>query len=242
MSIESRAKEIAEFLGMPEADALEKLSRGFLPLHAEVTEDFRRVNPQTEDELLHWYRTTEAYIWELSAYHEDEGFNYQGMVNGIVSALKSRGCTSVLCLGDGIGDVTLAASRAGLDARYHDLYGSRTAEFAAFRFWRHVALNPNFCATEDFCANCHWPKCDSVVSLDFLEHLPNVEEWVRATYGALNPGGYFVAQNAFACGSGPEGGMPMHLACNDHWEKDWDPLLASLGFVQLSPQWYRKPE
>jgi hypothetical protein len=32
----------------------------------------------------------------------------------------------------------------------------------------------------------------------------------------------------------------MHLAQNDRFEKEWDPLLFSLGFEQMGPQWYRK--
>ena len=82
---------------------------------------------------------------------------------------------------------------------------------------------------------------DSIVSLDFLEHCTDVEAWVRAIYAALKPGGWLVAQNAFACGSGPDGAIPQHLARNDRFEKDWDPLLFSLGFTQLCSNWYQKP-
>jgi hypothetical protein len=65
---------------------------------------------------------------------------------------------------------------------------------------------------------------------------------VRGIYAALRPGGWLMCQNAFACGSGPDGSIPMHLARNDRFEKDWDPLLLSIGFVQESSNWYRKGE
>ena len=81
---------------------------------------------------------------------------------------------------------------------------------------------------------------DAVVSLDFLEHVTDVPTWTRAIHESLNPGGIFVAQNAFNCGSGPDGSIPMHLERNDRFEKDWDSLLASSGFEQLGPQWYKK--
>ena len=82
---------------------------------------------------------------------------------------------------------------------------------------------------------------DAICSLDFLEHVPNVEDWVLAIFVALKPGGLFCAQNAFACGSGSDGSIPMHLAVNDRFEKDWDPLLTAIGFEQISSNWYRRP-
>ena len=217
--------------------------QGFGPLHNAVSDDFRKANPKTDAELLDWYRTTEAYIWELSAYHEDPGFNYAGMVNGIAAALKSRGIGTdiegdVLCLGDGIGDATLAMHRAGLCARYHDLPGSRTAEYAAFRLWRNTGRewDMSYCTEDPLLAD----GCAAIVSLDFLEHVSDVPAWVRTIHASLNPGGYFIAQNAFACGSGPDGAMPMHLQCNDKYEKEWDNLLIEVGFEQLASNWYRR--
>jgi dTDP-4-dehydrorhamnose reductase/SAM-dependent methyltransferase len=240
--LQDRAAEICMFLGNVTASAaLQKLEQGFGPLHNEVSEDFRRSSPHMAADLLNWYRTTEAYIWELSAYHEDPGFNYAGMVNGIAEALKLYNCKTVLCLGDGIGDMTLAAHRAGMVSFYHDLPGSRTAAFAAFRLWRNTGreFSMGWCSTDPSI-----PKddLDAIVALDFLEHVPNVEDWVGSIYRAIRPGGYFVAQNAFGCGSGSDGPMPMHLACNDRFIEDWDPLLKVVGFEQLAPQWYRRPE
>ena len=65
-------------------------------------------------------------------------------------------------------------------------------------------------------------------------------QWVNAIHAALKPGGYFVAQNAFACGSGPDGAIPMHLQCNDKYEKEWDNLLIEVGFEQIASNWYRR--
>lgn len=241
LSLDDRAREIAAFLGMDEAAAIENLRSGFLPLHHAVTDDFRAANPRTDEELLNWYRTTEAYIWELTAYHLDAGFNYSGMCQGIADGLKARGVISVLCLGDGIGDLTLTLTRAGLKATYHDLAFSRTADYALFRIEKQTGEMAEYCLTDGFDPfPCRTDTFDAIVSLDFLEHLPNVPDWARFIHDALNPGGFFVAQNAFAMGSGPQGGMPMHLACNDRFEKDWDPLLTEVGFTQLGPQWYQK--
>ena len=239
METHDRAIELALFFGIDYRSALGKMSQGFGPLHNAVSDDWRARNPQTEAEILDFYRQTETYIWELSAYHDDPAWNYSGMCAGIATRLKSEpDCTRVLCLGDGIGDVTLALHRDGFDAVYHDLADSRTAEYAAVRFWRQTGetIKRNMTATFTGVTG----EYDAVVSLDYLEHVPNVDDWVRAIHSALRHGGLFCAQNAFACGSGPDGAMPMHLACNDRFEKDWDALLTATGFEQLAPQWYRK--
>ena len=239
--MEDRAIELALFFGITLDQAKGKLSEGFGALHNAVAEDFRRANPQGDEALLNWYRTTEAYIWELSAYHDDPGFNYTGMCRGIVERLKVEpGCQNVLALGDGIGDLTLALHQGGFDAIYHDLDISRTAAYAAFRHWRKTGTQLVTDSSNGWTMpiGCEY---DAICSLDFLEHVPNVEDWVRAIFAALKPGGLFCAQNAFACGSGPDGSIPMHLAVNDRFEKDWDPLLTAIGFEQISSNWYRRP-
>lgn len=245
-----RAKEIGAYFKMPWEGALEKLQSGFIPLHHAVAEDFRKVPTDTEEELLAWYRGTDAYIWELTAYHLDPGFNYRGMVKGIAESLKSKDVKSVLCLGDGVGTLTIALRNAGIeDPHYNDLWNSRTQQFAFSRFFmRGTVPGSVYCTPRYVCSlgwepfpDCTRPFFDAVVSLDFLEHVTDVEAWVRKVYELLKPGGYFVAQNGFNMGSGKDGSIPMHLSVNDRFEKDWDPLLFSLGFVQLASNWYQKP-
>lgn len=244
-----RAREIAAFLGKPEAECIQRLQLGFGYQHQKVNDDFRRVNPKTDDELLAWYRTTEEYIWELSAYHCDQGFNYWGMCFGIAERLKAAGSRSVLCLGDGIGDLTLGLRLAGFHSVYHDLHESRTAEYARFRNLTHAKAFQSL-MTAGWDPVDADSEFDAVVSLDYLEHVTDVPAWVRAVHLALKPGGLFMAQNAFDCGSGPDGAIPCHLSVNDKFAHAaphtegmalWDYLLTKeIGFVQESSNWYRK--
>lgn len=246
-SIMRRCQELAAFLKIPTYEVGQKLFQGFGPLHNAVTWEFNHAGPpQTDEELLNWYRTTESYIWELTAYHCDPGFNYSGMCEGIITRIlqydnhfhKHVGAKRVLCLGDGVGTLTIKMREAGLEPVYHDLALSRTWSFALFRFCCRMTSD----AIESI-MNPRGPQpyYDAVCSLDFLEHVSDVESWVRTVWSNLKPGGLFCAQNAFAMGSGPDGAMPMHLACNDHFERDWDPLLKEIGFRQLAPQWYERP-
>lgn len=240
---EQRAKELAQFFGMSEADALAKLNLGFGYHHAEVTADWKRANPQTDDEILEWYRQTDKYCWELSSYHPDStGFNYMGMCRGISEALRAKGASHVICLGDGIGDLSIRLHEDGLTPTYHDLNGSRTFYFAASRF-NLYGINMRCCMGIDWTP---WVirgyDYDAIVSLDFLEHVTNVEQWLRTIYAALRSGGWFLGQHAFGIGSTKDGGsMPMHLDRNDRFETEYGPLMLEIGFVQEgTSNWWRK--
>lgn len=241
-----RAAEIASFFDIPVGEAERRLSHGFEYQHARVNEDFRRVNPQTDEQLLDWYRTTEEYIWELTAYHIAPGCGYMDLCNAIADRLQGEGAERVLCLGDGIGDLTIQLDAFGLDSVYHDLDNSRTSEFFKHRA---DAIIPTD-MTPGWTPYFHRAPFDAVVSLDFMEHVTDVPGWCEAIYESLRPGGIFVAQNAFDCGSGLNGSIPMHLDRNDRYAHAtpetngralWDHLLFSLGFQQLTSNWYKRP-
>jgi len=239
--LQDKVLELALFAGLTHEAAAVKLSRGFRKLHQDVAADFRRANPQDDQALLEWYRKTDAYLWELSAYHADPGFNYSGMCHGISAHLKGLGVKSVLILGDGVGTMTIHFAREGMDATYHDLVGSRTAAFGAFRYWRQLGIEMPVCLTSGWAPELRGQH-DAIVCSDFLEHVTDVPAWVAAIKGCLRPGGVLFSQNAFgpAMGSGTNGSIPMHLQRNDRFEKDWDPMLSQIGFVQDSSNWYRK--
>ena len=247
MDIQKRANEIAQFLGVDPAEAEARLAQGFHHNHHLVAEDFRAANPQNDDELLEWYRNTDAYIWELTAYHLEPGFNYSGMCEGIAQHLKTAGANHVLCLGDGVGDLTLTIADHGMISIYHDLKDSKTALFARTRI---VPRNSFWKASVGYCPTNGWdpriefgdiPSMDAVVALDFFEHVVNVEQWVTTVYEVLKPEGLFLAQNAFAIGDDEHGGsIPMHLTRNNRFEHDWEPLLHSLGFTNMNNGWFQK--
>ncbi len=241
IKLPQRARELSIFTGAPETECAKRLALGFGILHNEVTADFHHFAPKNDHDLLEWYRNTDAYLWELSAYHADQGFSYDIMCGNVSEALKAHGANQVMCLGDGIGDMTLRLMKDGLAAVYHDLGGSRTAKFAIARIWMYLGKTPAACMNPLWEPPIVKPdSLDAICAFDFLEHMTDVPAWVKMIHTSLRPGGLLFAQNAFACGSGDDGPMPMHLARNDRFEKDWDPMLAEMGFVQMSSNWYRK--
>ena len=237
-----RAIELALFFGIHIDKAREKLAQGFHPLHAAVSDEWRARKVQTEAEILEFYRMTEAYIWELSAYHEDPAWNYSGMCEGIIEVLQGYGAKRVLCLGDGIGDLTLMCHRAGFDVRYNDLARSRTSEYAAFRFWRQTGEHLKMSPTSDG-VPAAFDECDAIISLDFFEHVVDLPAWIRACHEALAPNGVLMAKNGFGCGSGQDGPIPMHLSVNDKYDGPaWGELCRSVGFEmrENAPDWWVK--
>lgn len=245
MNLDTQSAHIAEFLGIQESEARYRLSLGFHANHAMVADDFKSNNTDTNnpDSLLHWYRNTTAYIWELSTYHLDSGFNYSGMCEGISSGLFHTDRKNVLNIGDGIGTLSLAMANKGLNVTYHDLEDSRTANFAQFRFSKNPDLRISTLFTDNFTPKLGTNKFDAVVALDFLEHVVNVEEWCIAVFKCLKKNGAFIAQNAFGIGDAEHGdSIPMHLSINNKYETEWIPTMQRIGFtLHENGQWWIKP-
>jgi dTDP-4-dehydrorhamnose reductase len=263
-SLNDRAKELAVYFNVNEGQAQTELLRGFHHHHAEVAKDFRDAQHKARADasrglapssgwdamrLLQWYKATERYCWELTAYHLDVPFNYKGMCEGIRDYCLQHNWQRVLVLGDGVGDCTMVLHDAGLAAVYHDLLASVTARFALFRMTRRYggsAARPGVFLSENWLPPsvdqdpALARSLDAVVALDFFEHLPNVPDWAAFVAAALKPGGEFLAQNAFGIGDDAhEGSIPMHLVENIRYVEEWPALLASLGLTCLPSGWWR---
>jgi len=248
MNIEEFTKDISDFFGISQSSTRQRLEQGFHYNHHEVAKDFfeSKTDVNSADSLLHWYRNTNAYIWELSSYHLDKGFNYLGMCEGISLSLLGADKKEVLNIGDGIGTLSIVMAHKNLTPTYHDLKDSQTARFAQFRFKRgetYRDYNIETLFTDNFQPILGHECFDAVVALDFLEHVVNVEEWAKAVFHCLKKNGVFIAQNAFAIGDVEHGNsIPMHLAINNKYETEWASLLIKIGFVPYeNNSWWQKP-
>jgi len=165
------------------------------------------------------------------------------MCEGIAIGLRNSNKNKVLSLGDGIGSLSIRLAQEGLETTYHDLEGSKTANFAQYRFKLEEKLVINTLFTNNFEPKLGSRTFDAIVALDFFEHVINVEEWANAVYKALKKDGVFIPNNAFGIGDAEHGNsIPMHLSINNRFEWDWDPLLVEIGFVRHeNNSWWIKP-
>jgi hypothetical protein len=108
--------------------------------------------------------------------------------------------------------------------------------------WALLGRTPELVETSDWSAAPLRVKgpYDAVVSLDFLEHVTDVEAWACAIRDVLQPGGWLMAQNAFGIGSGPDGSIPCHLSRNDRYETEWGELMRSLQMAADGSNWWRR--
>ena len=205
--------------------------------HRRVAEQWNNLNPKTEEEIFTFYKTTDAYIYELSLYHLTSPC-YENLCKSILSIAKEFNCNKVVDLGGGIGTLSMFLSLKGLDVTYYDVKGL-TSDFAEFRFKKHC---PNVrILYSDFTGDSLIGVYDLILGMDFFEHLTDVISYVKKCYEILTPEGVFVTQNAFNIGSPSSGSsIPCHLDINNHFEKDWDGEMKKIGFTQVRPQVYRR--
>lgn len=121
-----------------------------------------------KDNPINFYKFTDLYIFGLTNYQQSQAlkkldiwFQYQ---------IRTHGWKKGLDFGGGIGEQSILASEEGADMTYVDIEGSKTREYAEWRFNK-CNINPkieneNFVVNEDY---------DFIVAMDILEHLQNPE-------------------------------------------------------------------
>jgi len=122
--------------------------------------------PSYKDRVLDYYRETDLYIFGLSRYQERlQGKDFHGW---LAQFIRNYNIKSVLDFGGGIGEYTIVACKEGAETFYLEVEGSKTGEYARWRFQKHgvrpVFLSENYKIDRDF---------DLIVAMDVLEHLPD---------------------------------------------------------------------
>lgn len=207
--------ELAEYLGEPEEEVLERCRTGA----GELAGAWSDAVPKSTEEVAAFYGRTDAYLYDLTWWHalaEDE--SALAGVEALEAALGHRART-VLDFGSGIGSLGLLMARHGLDVTLAEI-NPTLCDYARWRFDRR-GLPARFldagleALPED--------AFDFVSAVDVLEHLPDPRAALRSLAAALRPGGtLFVHLPPEADGS-----RPMHL-----WH-DPDALLRHLDEAGL---------
>jgi SAM-dependent methyltransferase len=225
--------EAAEFLGMPVADAWQRL-RG-------AGERFRQewlntvANPADPAAVTQFYNRSDTELFELIEWHAVDPIHYRTLiVRDLVLQQPGR---MYLDYGSGIGSDALVFADAGFDITLADV-SDILLGFAAFRCRkrgarvRTIDLKSQALPADSF---------DVVLCLDVLEHIPEPLPVVHKIRDAMHEGGLLVMHAPF----GEDAEHPMHVVHRDVVT----PRMRSLGFRPVhypfptsvrAPQMYRR--
>jgi 2-polyprenyl-3-methyl-5-hydroxy-6-metoxy-1,4-benzoquinol methylase len=197
LNVEQTVADLVDFTHQPREQVLALLAESTEIL----TRNWNQSHPEADDRegLAEWYRAnSKYYLFDLAAFHLA---SKQIEFTLDILALANGKC---LDYGAGNGELALALARLGHRTTYYDLDGT-TKQFAAWRAARE-ALNLEFLSDRNLLA-ASAGKFDTVISLDVLEHMPDIAGELDFLASLLGPGGTLVL-------SAPVGGTeshPMHL-------------------------------
>ena len=184
-------EDLAEYLGLEKEEVALRLKTA----SEDIAIDFLKVNPQNEEDREEWYRETDGYLYDLTNFTAIRLQN--GQIDEIVSIAKGR----VLDWGCGIAEPSIRCARKGLDVTAVDLEGSKTLEYARWRFKKHnVDMKTEIEG-----------KYDTIICLDVLEHMEEPMGLIDYFASILNGGGILVLTTFFHQAAF----LPMHLKKNE---------------------------
>lgn len=108
----------------------------------------------------------------------------------IIARLKAEGVTEVLCLGDSLGDLTIALSRAGIHGIYTGAKNSTETRFAEFRQWMYLGQSTSYYIEgPEPLIPARPGELQAVIALNTVS-----DEWLAAIHDRLKPDGVLYLQ------------------------------------------------
>lgn len=190
-----------------------------------LTENWNRSHPDEgdRDALAEWYRQNSLYyLYDLTAFH----LRYKHIEFTLDILRLAHGKS--LDYGAGNGELALALARLGHRATYFDLEGM-TRQFASWRAGRE-GLPVEFVSDRGLLEKSA-TKFDTIISLDVLEHLPDLAGELDFLVHMIAPGGTLIVSAPV----GATASHPMHLT----HQLDVAAHLRSRGLEDLKTWWFR---
>lgn len=211
-------RHLAEFHDLPEDEVVELMDHG-KTLNRMLWD---AVDPETSEEITEYYQITPYYTLELAHWHMMR--SQQKFRQRVTEAAHGE----VLVHGGGIGDLCVDLHEAGCRPTYLDVSGV-TMEFARFHMEMSGIDVELHDLTQTDLGNIGG-IFDTVVSIDVVEHVPNVEETVRELVGAVSDDGTLL----LTINEDQTDNLPMHL------DIDFDvaAYLREEGFEQRDSYWH----
>jgi SAM-dependent methyltransferase len=227
--------EAAEFLGIPVADAWQRLSGACDRFREEWLRTVAVADPSDPATLTTFYNQSDTELFELIEWHATDRIHYRTLILRDFAAMRpGRRC---LDYGSGIGNDALVMAAAGFEITLADISECLLA-FAAWRCRRRgfavrtIDLRRERPPSDAF---------DLVLCFDVLEHIPRPLDVVRNIRASLAEGGLLVVHAPF----GDDPVRPMHVVHRDVVT----PHMRALGFRPVvcrfpssvyPPQFYEK--
>ena len=173
--------ELAEYLGRPQAEALEDCRAGAARLAAE----WRAAAPETAEEISDFYARTDAYLYDLTWWHAlEEDESALAGVEALDAALERRAST-VLDFGGGIGSLGILLAAHGLDVTVAEV-NAKLSGYARWRFEKRGLSAEFIDAGSEALPEAAF---DFICAVDVLEHLPDPRGALLSLAAALRPDG-----------------------------------------------------
>lgn len=164
-------KDLVEYTKLPQQVVIERCKYSIWELAYEWH--------TKKTDTLDYYRKTDLYMYDLTKYQSQ----MVQAVNYMVDQAKDLKFSQVLDLGGGIGEYSIRMAQENkIQITYLDLEGSKTLQYAKWRFKKH-SVNPTVVYE-----NHEWWKqeWDAVVAMDVVEHMS--EDLAKLTLNRLNEG------------------------------------------------------
>jgi SAM-dependent methyltransferase len=227
-------EDLSTFSGMSEDECLRRLQTYSIK---EMADLWRATHPQSPDEIVRFYQTAEAYIWELMAWNASA--SRQRHWNALERVAKefpaNAGFARVLDFGCGVGGDSLFLARRGYRVTLMDVDGP-AFRFAQHRFARR-GLEGRFITSS---SSVPQPESiyDVIICFDVFEHLPDPVAAARSLVKSLRRGGLLVQVATFF----DNGEFPHHMPSNivrfHGWR--WHIWLSGLGLRSIDETRYQK--
>jgi 2-polyprenyl-3-methyl-5-hydroxy-6-metoxy-1,4-benzoquinol methylase len=194
-------EDLSDFLKIPKEEVVTKMREGI----SLVKNDWIKENPETEEEVIRFYKGCKDYIFDLAGWHEQ--LYKKEWDSNLIKIVKSINpvAKTVLDYGCGIGSNGFLFNEAGFEVTLADL-DSFSLDFAKFIIKKHD-LHVKVIETDKTEIK---DKFDVVLCLDTLEHVKEPKKLLEKLASLLNNGG-----KLFLTVAEPDPHHPMHFKMGD---------------------------
>ncbi len=187
--LQEKAEELAEYLG----ENIQKVLQRILQGRDLLAQEWKEADPQTEEEVIQFYKTCHSYLYDLSYAHSV--MTPLSRYEAIRTICKCRGISWLVDYGGGVGEHCIKLADIVENIWYVDLQ-SKVLEYAEWRFkTRHLSIPIIACT--DAMPPLREGFFDAVICTEVLEHVFDPVKTLGVLCSWLAIGGVLFLQTSF---------------------------------------------